>query len=209
VRCPSCDEVVPEGCLCEITDTDCFAITGDGSAATPFGVDAVLDADSANLLSCSGDGLLAALPAAIASPPACSAYNSANISAPDNTGTVVTLNSEYYDTDTMHSTTVNTSRITFTTAGIYVVTFVCLWNKNANGDRQAQIRKNGSDTLVTDSKHAGSADLFVGHSCTVQDSFAAGDYVEGIVKQDSGGALNLLAQRESPILSAVYRRQAP
>jgi hypothetical protein len=40
---------------------------------------------------------------------------------PITSGTILTWNQESYDTDTMHSTVTNTSRITFITAGMYIV----------------------------------------------------------------------------------------
>jgi len=47
------------------------------------------------------------------------AWNSTNLSFADTVTTLVTFNSENYDTDAMHSTSSNTSRITATTAGLY------------------------------------------------------------------------------------------
>lgn len=209
MRCPACEEIIPDGCNCSVADSDCFAIDGDGSVDTPLTVSPILDPDGANLLTCGDDGLLAELPAVIATPPACAVFHSVAQSIPDDTDTILAFNSERFDTDTMHDNATNNTRITFTTAGIYSVTFVCVWNKNAVGDRKAAIRKNGADVLGTDAKHAGDADLFVGQSVTVQESFAAADYVEALVRQDSGGALNLLAQRDSPNFAAVFRRVAP
>ncbi len=55
--------------------------------------------------------------------PACRVSNSANISIPHVTQTLATYDTENMDTDNMHSTSVNTGRITFNTAGIYLVQF--------------------------------------------------------------------------------------
>lgn len=55
-------------------------------------------------------------------PPACRVFSTATTSLPNNATTVVTFDSERYDTDGMHSTSVNTSRITVNTAGVYIVT---------------------------------------------------------------------------------------
>lgn len=54
-------------------------------------------------------------------PPACRVYNNANISINNATSTLLTFNTERYDTDTMHSTGTNPGRITFNKAGIYEV----------------------------------------------------------------------------------------
>lgn len=52
------------------------------------------------------------------------AYDSTGVSLADGVDTLLTFNNELYDNDTMHSTTApQSSRITFTTAGIYDVKF--------------------------------------------------------------------------------------
>jgi hypothetical protein len=50
----------------------------------------------------------------------CRVYNSGNQTISNATWTDLTFDSELYDTDTMHDTSSNTNRITFTTAGVYV-----------------------------------------------------------------------------------------
>jgi hypothetical protein len=58
----------------------------------------------------------------LANPPACRVYNSATQAVADAVNLApVLFNTEQYDTDSMHSTVTNTGRITFTTAGLYVV----------------------------------------------------------------------------------------
>lgn len=204
MRCPECNEIIPAGPNCFVDDTDCFTWDGDGTADDPFTVSPDHDVSANNLLTCTEGGWLAKVPAVISNPPACSAFRSTNQSIANNTMTAVSFANEIYDTDTMHSNTVNPTRVTFTTAGTYVVTFVAVWNKNAVGNRVAQIRKNGSDVLAYESKLHGGADLYVGHTLVVQDEFSATDYVEGLVLQTSGSALLLLSEYGSPILSAVY-----
>jgi hypothetical protein len=203
-RCPACEEIIPAGCNCEVSDSDCFAWDGDGSQDDPYTLSAVLDASLDNLLSCSSAGLLGRVPTVISNPPAVLAFRSLNLTVANNTMTAVNLNQERYDTDTMHSTSANTNRVTFTTAGFYIVTFNCVWDADTVGNRIAQIRKNGADVLVYESKKAGGADLYVGHSLVVQDEFSAADYVEGMVQQTSGGNLRLVADHNTPALGAVY-----
>ena len=48
-------------------------------------------------------------------------HNSANISVSDSTWTSMTFDSERYDTDSIHSTASNTSRLTCVTAGKYLI----------------------------------------------------------------------------------------
>jgi len=57
-----------------------------------------------------------------ANPPACRAYHNTTQTVANVTPTPLALNSERFDTDTMHDTVTNNSRITFNTAGLYVVT---------------------------------------------------------------------------------------
>lgn len=61
-----------------------------------------------------------------ANPPSCRVFNSGTQSIPDTGGgyTTVTFDSERWDTDSMHSTSVDTNRITINTAGLYVIEFV-------------------------------------------------------------------------------------
>lgn len=202
--CPDCTQ-----CQCHFDDSDCFTVDGDGSVADPFVVDPIIDPDADNMLSCGPSGLLAEPPAYILNPPACHVFNSANISIPNDTATALTFNSERYDTDTMHSTATLTGRITIVTEGIYIVTADNVWDKNAVGDRATFIRKNGADFLGLTSVHAGDADLFVGQSVTVQEYLIVGDWLDVVVKQDSGGALSVLAERDSLNFSAMFRRRAP
>lgn len=208
MTCPTCAVIDQDACQCAVVDTDCFTVAGSGSADNPLAVTASFDPDPNNLLSCSAAGLLAQLPLALRTPPKCQAYNNANISLADGDGTVVALNSERYDNGAMHDTVTDNSRITFTTAGIYIVTFNCAFAANATGDRSAYIRKNGQDFIAMSQKH-GFATQECGMSVTVHERFEVGEFVEAIAKQDSGGALNLLATRYSPILSVRYRRGLP
>ena len=50
-------------------------------------------------------------------PPRLWAYDASGLALANATTTLITFDSEIYDTDTMHSTSTNTSRCTFTTAG--------------------------------------------------------------------------------------------
>lgn len=202
-RCPVCGAVAATGSLCSVLDSDEFDITGAGSAASPYQLTPIEDGDTDNLLACGVDGISVILPTSLTDPPSCRAFHSANQSIANSTHTTVALNLEQYDTDTMHDLSVSNSRVTFTTAGKYIVTFNCVWNKNSTGDRMAQVRKNGTDILALDSKRTGGADLLVGHCLVVQDSFAATDYVEGRVFQTSGAALLLLQDSYSPFLAAT------
>lgn len=59
----------------------------------------------------------------LANPPACRIYNNADQTINDSTETIITFNSERYDTANLHSTVTNTGRITFSDTGIWRITF--------------------------------------------------------------------------------------
>ncbi len=54
-------------------------------------------------------------------PPHCTISDGVGISLPNNTATLMTYDTETDDTDSMHSTSSNTSRIVFTTGGRYQI----------------------------------------------------------------------------------------
>lgn len=124
--------------------------------------------------------------------PVCFAYRSTTQSIGTGAFASLSLDSELIDTDTMHDTVTNPSRVTATTAGTYVIVAGVSFAFNATGQRAIRVSKNGlSGGLVEDARQAittGSANT----SCTtsVIASLAVGDYLEAFVYQDSGGALN-------------------
>ena len=140
----------------------------------------------------------------LANPPKVRCYNSALISVANSTGQALTFNSERFDTDTMHSTSVNTSRITFTTAGTYLVGGSLQWDTNTTGYRSVSLRLNGA-TPISNVSSATRADGFLDQSISSLYAFAAADYLELVVIQTSGGALNVpAAGNNSPEFYAVW-----
>lgn len=144
----------------------------------------------------------------LANPPRCRVYNSANISIPNNTDTALTFDSERFDTDTMHSTAVNTGRITFTTGGVYEVGASVSF-PSSTGIRSVVVALNGVTSLVgqrTTALGGGFADIL---SCSTIYSFSAADYITVIVYQSSGAALNVsAASNYSPEAWAILRAVA-
>lgn len=130
---------------------------------------------------------------------ACRVYNSADESIPDGTFTVVTFDSERYDTDTMHSTSSNTGRITFTTAGIYNVHAQIQWDvPGTNGfNFQAEIRLNGATIIALVNIENANTNSFVRMEIATDYQFAAADYVELLVSQNTGGAFLVKASANS------------
>lgn len=122
------------------------------------------------------------------------AYNSTNISVVNaGSGTALTFDSERYDTNTIHSTSSNTGRLTCQTAGLYIITANIRFAANSTGARGLYIRLNGTtfigDISIPTVPSPDNTDLTV----TVQYELVANDYVEAVAYQSSGGALNVLA----------------
>lgn len=205
MTCRLCEERAATGSQCFLDDSDCFTFDGDGSEADLFTISPDISLTAGNLITCSADGLLAALPAVIADPPACQVTREQNQAIANNTLTAILFNTEAYDTDGMHSLSVSENRVTFTTAGAYVLSSYLIWDKHATGDRTARIRKNGTDTLAFDSKDAGGSDLYAGHVLHTVEQFAAADYIEILVQQTSGVTLDIFVDLGAPILAAIRR----
>lgn len=143
----------------------------------------------------------------LANPPACRVYNNVNQSIPvGGSGTFLAFNTERFDTNTMHDTVTNNGRITFNTAGLYVVSFSGSWAAVAGGIRVFELWLNGLTTKLagwldsppsaTDARAATITTLW---------KMAAGDYVQALAYQTSGGALNVVGTGNTfPEFSAVW-----
>lgn len=134
--------------------------------------------------------------------PGCRVRHSVNQSLTSGSFTALAFDTEDYDTDTMHSTVTNNSRITFTTAGKYRIVGQAVWDSNANGFRELTIRHNGSlDIAIERILSPG----VLSHAQVVETVYnvAASDYVQLYGRQSSGSALNVAsASAYSPVFSA-------
>jgi hypothetical protein len=120
-------------------------------------------------------------------------YNTANISCATGTGVTLTFDSERYDTDTIHSTSSNTSRLTATTAGKYHITGQVMFANNTTGARGLVIKLNNTTELAhVRMPTVGGTDVSIVNISTTYD-LAATDYVELLAYQTSGGNLNVVA----------------
>jgi len=131
------------------------------------------------------------------SPPRVKVYKTANQSIATSSWTCLTWNAEAFDTDTMHDNVTDNSRITFTTAGKYLITLNCFWANNSTGSRNHKIELNGTTTegsgtnIIQPFAVAPVAVSYTGASISFIKTFAANDYINAFVWQNSGGALNL------------------
>lgn len=125
--------------------------------------------------------------------PSVRAYNNANISIATATLTPVTLNSERFDNAAVHSTSVNTSRLTVPTGGggKYLFGASWAWALSAAGTyREARVYVNGATEIAQLDLQPSASHASSGIITSVY-ALSAADYMELQVIQDSGGALNI------------------
>lgn len=127
------------------------------------------------------------------------AYNDVAISINNNTVTVVTFNSEIEDTDGIHSTSVNTGRLTCTRNGTYEIAGGFEFAPNTAGVRVAYIRLNGATILASAQGIPDPANVFnASINLATHYPLVVGDYVELLAYQNSGGALNIAIGNLTP-----------
>ena len=126
-------------------------------------------------------------------PPQCSASNSTGQNINSSTDTILSANTELFDTDGMHSTVTNNSRITIQTAGRYRVSAHASWDASTGGSyRRLRVSINGSTlhtldlTSLVNSSGAGTGNN--GSRCFI---LAATDYVEIEANHNAGVTLGV------------------
>lgn len=123
--------------------------------------------------------------------------HSADQSLTNSTETALAFNTEDFDTDVMHDTATNNSRLICKTAGIYIITGQVLWASNATGYRRLRIRLNGSTVIGASEMGAVGTDVTYQSVPALWD-FSVNDYVELMATQTSGGALAVTASGQFP-----------
>jgi hypothetical protein len=129
---------------------------------------------------------------ALGARPACSVSNSAvQAVTTGGTGEVLTANTEAYDTDSMHSMSVATSRITFNTAGLYLVIATVQFANNTTGNRSVSFKIDGTTDIermfVPACQGANSTVL----TATYLAPFSAAQYAECRAVHSVGSDLNV------------------
>jgi hypothetical protein len=125
------------------------------------------------------------------------AYNDGTQSITNNTSTAVTFAGEEWDTHSIHSTSVNTSRFTVPSGkdGKWEFTYKALFAANATGLRIGWLRKNGgtdtNNVIGSTCNVAPNSTALATVSKTCQADLVATDYIEMFVYQNSGGSLNI------------------
>lgn len=128
--------------------------------------------------------------------PAARVFHNANQSINDTTATALAFNSERFDTaagasNTQHDTVTNNSRLTCRYAGKYMVSAAVRWGNNSTGTRRIFLRLNGATLIASDICPASNE---IDQTITTLYDLAVNDYVEVVVFQNSGGALNVEVQ---------------
>jgi hypothetical protein len=110
----------------------------------------------------------------------------------------LSFDSEDYDTNTMHSTSSNTQRLTATVDGWYVACLQVSFAASGANRRDIQIRKNDSSTdgsagtrwarVTLGALGAGDSTIM---QCSAYLYLSATDYVKGLAWQNSGAGLDV------------------
>jgi len=116
------------------------------------------------------------------------AYNSADQNVLNTTWLSLALNSELYDTDTIHDTVTNNSRLTCNTAGIYLINGKFIWDTNQTNVRYIGIFLNNVTILALSQQLANNSAQLDQQVTTIYD-LSIGDYIELRAYQDSGGTI--------------------
>lgn len=163
-------------------------------------IDASGTADDTTFLR--GDGEWATPSGGSSAAVAAHAYATSAQTLPHATVTAITLDAENFDTDSFHDNATNNTRFTIPSDGAYdIAGQVAFSSTGSSGStRIARIRLNGTDTLV-DTAYAGTTDG-VRVPVATKESLTAGDYIELVAYQTSGGgSLDTLSGREYTFLS--------
>lgn len=134
----------------------------------------------------------------LANPPACRVFHNTTQNLSNGADVVMLCNSERYDTDGMHSTSVDTGRVTMTTAGLYTVgAYVALQTDTDYTLYRLLLRLNGATNIAGQTAthtYAGG----IGAQMTVETTykFAAADYFEAVAVQVNTSAGTLTCQPE-------------
>jgi hypothetical protein len=133
-------------------------------------------------------------------------YKGTNQSISNNTSTAVSFASEYFDTNAFHDNSTNNSRLTIPAgkAGKYQINYNVNWDANGTGSRQAIVYLNNATVIsLVETDNAG-ASRGIGIGGSLIYSLAEADYIQVLVFQNSGGALDCLSGGNPTTFSISY-----
>ncbi|MFC7979515.1 hypothetical protein ACFUT3_30320 [Streptomyces cinereoruber] len=129
-------------------------------------------------------------------PPRASVFITAGVPVSTGVTTLIPFDGESWDTDSMHSTTTNPSRVIINTPGQYLVSVFARFPVNATGYRQLTLRANaagvatlGSAITAFTAPAVSGTSTFIGR--TFELACNAGDYFELFAYHTAGTTLNL------------------
>ena len=145
--------------------------------------------------------------AASASFKGCSLWQSTDISLANDTTIALTWDNENFDTDSFHSTSTNTGRITIPSGlgGYYHINGAISFVGGGAGFRRVDIFKNGSiwfyGANIASASASGGTQLI---PFSTIGNFVATDYLSISVSQASGGTINTLGGIEFGAFNVTY-----
>jgi hypothetical protein len=135
---------------------------------------------------------------------------STNQSIPGNASfNEIAFDVERFDPGNLHDVPLD-KRLTASTPGLYLISGSLTWESNATGAREVNVRQNGTTLLNRVVQIGNGGGNSTDQSLTTIASLAAGDFVELVVRQNSGVALNVLtAPQHSPEFMMVWLAPTP
>ena len=136
----------------------------------------------------------AALPASTPTFVGCDLRKTANQSISNNTAVALSFDSENFDTDGFHDNSTNNTRITIPSGkgGKYLFTYLVRFAANNSGRRDIALQINGTQGAGLMRVQVNSdSSLATIYNATALLNLVAGDYVEFVVIQTTGGSLNV------------------
>lgn len=103
--------------------------------------------------------------------------------------TLETFNTESFDSGDLHSTSVNTGRLTAPIEGLYLLVAQVAFASNGTGIRGGRIPLNGTTTFLAEREGMATTGAFTQFTVTGLAQLVAGDYITLEVFQSSGGLL--------------------
>jgi len=121
--------------------------------------------------------------------PRCKVVKTSTQSVPNNTWTALTYQAQDFNVGSIHSTAVQPTRITIQSTGIWM--FGATVASTLNGQSGfVSLRKNGATFVAARVKFIGNSSLTEAyHTTTIEQMTSTGDYMECVVLQNTGGAL--------------------
>jgi hypothetical protein len=120
--------------------------------------------------------------------------SSVNQSIANGVNTTLSFDLEDYDTDNLHSTTTNNSRITISRAGLWLFFATVVFASNSTGFRTVYLGINGGGSIGVTRVTVNAVSGIETYVCAAgMKNLSVNDYVEVIVSQNSGAALNVLS----------------